>query len=1077
MIVYSKGGTQLYATDQYKYTGSFMSDRSVSLNAESPVMINFLPDDYVNFRGERFVLDYTPTAKKIASAGSIGNAFSYELVFVPFSHELRKCDFLDVVLGDNNLHYTGLSKVEFTGNVQMLAGRIQANLNRLYTGGQAWMVNVDSNATDKIHNISLTDSKIWDALLQANTVYGLNFIVKGRIITIGVSGTLQTTTFEYGKGNPLYSLDRVLASNDPVITRLRCYGSTENLPLNYKKGTGSVIPVAQYITELMLPDYETTGIDYLDASAGNKAIYGIREGTFRDETVKPSIKNMTGEAIRAAGGDSISNGRVDQIISTELIEAGSTKADFKFEIPDIGFDINTVKGSGVKIEITSGRMGGVALDVVHVIMSETGYTITANRNTDSTFPLPDNVTFLSAGDTFVITGIYMPQIYVDVAELELAALGYAYLADNDHSKFAYGLGINEIYMVNSGLKNTLFEGDKLSLLDSDIGLNNAIIIQQLNITYGGLLPKYEITLSDKPILTALDLVRRGIDTAINISTAIMSESDRLTRITEIRNSEIINKITNIDLTETTLNTYLQGENDVSSGIIDGAILWKEGLTYTATDINYKILGDKYTSFGRDIPLSIADPTLPRIDTFYGDIFGNLNITTGIPATNPIGLVLSGTQLFFMEVRIEAGALVPTGLDVDWVYLENTPPDWATALVVDNYTTIDFASIDTPATGLKRIKLKTNVPQTEQSIPFHKIGDKYKDGIILWLSANGGSGLIAAPTDIQPCIWSRLTGAGVVGSGAAGIGDGKPNTVLMMSNNVARTGAAKYCTDYKFGIYGYGHMPSQAELYLMWINKDRIGGLKEEWYWSSSESGWKKAVAINFANGSADTWDKNNTMNLRPIMAFDDSVNPINIPVPAITLKTTEMTFTSPTPVAIKAGVLSFKLKTSLPWTESSSIIITSMLGAVNTGVVAMKRKYLMGYKPDNTDWQMVAIPMSKFKGGLKPTIDKFRFNFKFEWPNLVDIGFDDIRYQYTTIESIADKVREQRTDYRFEELPDGIRTVFTTLNAYIAGTVELFINGQKQIKGVGYFEENSKIRIVNVLDEYDTLMCNYYTYI
>ena len=476
--------------------------------------------------------------------------------------------------------------------------------------------------------------------------------------------------------------------------------------------------------------------------------------------------------------------------------------------------------------------------------------------------------------------------------------------------------------------------------------------------------------------------------------------------------------------------------------------------------------------------------MPRIDTFYVDIFSNLSVLTGTPATNPTSAILSGTQLFVMDVRIEAGATIPSGLDVDWVYLENTPPDWAITSVVDSYVSIDVASTDLPATGSKRIKITTNTPDTEQSKPLHRVGDKYQGGVIIWLSADGSKGIIIALTDITANWWSRLTGANSVGAGGAAIGDGLANTNAMMGNAVAAACAAKGCTDYKVSIlegsaiitYSDWVLPSQAELYLGWINKDAIGNFKSDWYWSSTEISYKRAVGINFGSGSASIYDKNNNMNVRPIRYFDDSAIPINVPVPAITLRNTELLFTSPEPVSVKNGVLSFNIKSSIAWRSSSAIIITAISDNAPTGVVVMKQGYMLGYKPDDSSWQMVAIQMSKFSGDSKTTINKFRFNFKFEWPNLIDIGLDDIRYQHTTVETETTLTRTPKTDYRFEELPDGVRVIFTTLSEYIDGTVELYVNGQKQIKGVGYFEEEGKIRLTNVLDEYDSLMCNYYTY-
>ncbi len=1093
LTIYSKIGTDLFVTDNFRYTGSFMGDRTITMNVESPIPIGFAPDDYVTFRSERFSLYYVPAAKKIASQGTRGDSFVYDLIFAPYAYELKKCMFLDFVASDNNLHYTGLPSVAFTGEVRMLAERIKANLDRLYTGGSAWTINIDAETSNKTQNISLTDSDCWNALTQVNTAYGQYFSVRGRVIMIGISATEHATVFEYGKGSGLYELTRIARSDEPVVTRLKCYGSNRNIPNGYKHGTGSILPEALYVPSLMLPGYETTGIDYLQSA--NTSIYGIREGIFRDETIYPSIENMTGDMIRAAGMNSITNGRVDVILWSEMIPEGSTQTEFSFEIPDIGFSILEYRGAEIPaIEITSGRLGGVKLSIVEggVTASDNGYMIMCSINNDSGFPLPDPNTYLQAasqsymGDTFVITGILMPDVYVLAAEQRLAVLGDADLADKDHSKFTYSLGVDEIFMVDNALATTLYEGDRMHIQDADVGVDESIIAQQLSITHGGLLPKYEITLSDKPLNTALEQVRRGLADSYQRSETIMTETERQIRITELREIQLANTLLDPttgklkpNVTESGVNALLQAENNVSSGLLDGYILWKQGLTYHATDINYKILGEKYMSHAQDITLDAADLAFPRIDTFYVDTFSNLGVAKGVASLDPVAPILTGTQLQVINVTIEAGATIPAGLDVDWVYLENTPPDWATSSATDPNISINFASTDSPATGSKRIRVKVDVPQIEQSVPLHKIGEEYQGGVIFWLASGGKSGLIAAKYNTsEPIFWSRLSGGAPYTTGAESmeIGAGQANTNLMLLNDRAKELAAKSCNDLSLGGFSDWYMPSAYELREMWVRRLEIGNFNDYTYWSSSEVSWENAWCFAFGNGAGFSRRKNNRYYVRAIRSFDDSNIPTGMAVPATVLNNTEITFTSLEPASVKNGVLSFNLKSSIPWKDSSTIIITSVLGNTNTGVVAIKPKYLMGYNFNDPSWQQVIVPMYKFAGNTKTTLDKFRFNFKFEWPNGIDIGIDDVRFQHTIIENIILKEREYRTDYRFEELPDSERTIFTTLAIYIEGTVELYINGKKQTINVDYWEENSKIRIKYVLNEACGLMINYFTW-
>jgi hypothetical protein len=346
-----------------------------------------------------------------------------------------------------------------------------------------------------------------------------------------------------------------------------------------------------------------------------------------------------------------------------------------------------------------------------------------------------------------------------------------------------------------------------------------------------------------------------------------------------------------------------------------------------------------------------------------------------------------------------------------------------------------------------------------------------------LDTNGKSGLIAAKLDQPetPMFWSRLSGGHPYNTGGTGdtLGTGQSNTALMLANPRAKDQIIKYLTKPLNG-YSDWYMGSFREMELLWLRRMEVGNMTNKTYWCSTEVTWEMAGCLDFGMGNGYYRRKNNEYYGRPIRSFDDSSIPTGVEVTKTILNTTEITFTSPAPVSVKNGVLSFNMKSSLPWKDTSTIIITSVLGSTNTGVTAIKPKYLMGYNPSNPNWQQVVVPMYKFAGEGKSTLDKFRFNFKFEWPNGIDIGLDDIRFEHTIMEDIILKERMTVTDYRFEELPDSERTLFTTLQPYIEGTVELYINGQKQALGVDYFEEDDKIRIAYVLNEQCSLMINYY---
>lgn len=104
------------------------------------------------------------------------------------------------------------------------------------------------------------------------------------------------------------------------------------------------------------------------------------------------------------------------------------------------------------------------------------------------------------GDEFVLLGINMPTVYVDVAEKKLIEQAVLYLAENDHTVFTLSPKIDNIFMVrNPEVSNRLREGNYITVVNDDKGfeINEKLPISQLKIKYEKEIPEYEITMSDQ----------------------------------------------------------------------------------------------------------------------------------------------------------------------------------------------------------------------------------------------------------------------------------------------------------------------------------------------------------------------------------------------------------------------------------------------------------------------------------------------------------------------------------------------------------------------------------------------------
>lgn len=540
-----------------EYNGEWMGESYVSVTIESPTPIDFAIGDYLMYRGERFEINYDPGKIKSAPQFAKGDAFKYENVkFNSLADELTRCDFLDVVLGDNQLHFTGLPKFSFYGGVQDLTNRIQANLDRAYPNQWTVVVSPEYSGTKEL-NVSVDTQKVWDALSILVNDFETYFTIKGRTITIGAAGVPAGHLFKYGKGNGLYEIEQNAEADQAIVTRLRAYGSTRNLPHRYYNSlTGAdgqkLIPDNMAVQNLMLPSFPYTTQDpYIDSA--NKAALGIREGTiFFDgsqeglEEIYPSIEGMTAEQLKAAGVPCNSTGALDVLVSAEqmtddgvgeISEDGSqTTANpvtFKVTLKDLGFDINDhLTAETATMSFKTGMLGGRDFEIVkctpikNASDAVTGYELELNRVYDDSIKLwfPYKDYNAKTGDKFVLLHIEMPEVYIKAAAQRLLEAATAWLSKNDYSRSVYAPKVDEIFMARqhdeamasggsiASLHDTLKEGMMLLFEDEDLNIDASIFIDRLTIKEGdGPVPTYEVVLKEEKTVGRLDKMQNQID--------------------------------------------------------------------------------------------------------------------------------------------------------------------------------------------------------------------------------------------------------------------------------------------------------------------------------------------------------------------------------------------------------------------------------------------------------------------------------------------------------------------------------------------------------------------------------------
>lgn len=296
--IYHKDGSKLTDVNEelitvhgLEYSDFWMGECFLTINFKHEVPINFQIGDYIVYRGERFELNYEPGKDKQARKDTYGEGFTYDGVkFNSLRDELSRAEFLDVVLHDNQLHYTTLPKFPFyVETIDDLLDRIQANLNEQIGDGK-WKIfsrnkkrsmqrgctaeewnavygdGTNDSASFESKSITIDTQKCWDALALVNTQWNINFVIRGRNIYVGTAGVMTDGIFKYGLGKGLYKVDQNADSDQSIITRLRAYGSEKNLPdhyyadlgIKYKVGITKVGNAASFVELYLDLDYIST---------------------------------------------------------------------------------------------------------------------------------------------------------------------------------------------------------------------------------------------------------------------------------------------------------------------------------------------------------------------------------------------------------------------------------------------------------------------------------------------------------------------------------------------------------------------------------------------------------------------------------------------------------------------------------------------------------------------------------------------------------------------------------------------------------------------------------------------------
>lgn len=440
--------------------------------------------------------------------------------------------------------------------------------------------------------ITISDEYCWDAMKHIPDNFKVNFFIVDRTIVLGANAGVVNQYFHYGKGNGVFSFKRSTDDSQAVVTIARAYGSEKNMPLRYYNNkSGSSIGATINVKKLMLPGFGVTPladvVSSIYANSSNYATligriqdavelkYGVRPATyealtqyigFSDDAEDPYIVavpqyNKYGYKEFAFDFDGSGDyedihpslewlGDSNLIVSAEQLADDGTATAETDNVPsqqtfwirvNLTFDPSDYIAYGTDsftIHLNNGMCGGRDFTCIGVEDEGEGiYKLTLKRIEDTSLDLwfPYSDFNISAGDEYVITGIEMPDEYVDGTALnELLPQAISALLENCEVRYKYSLDVDNIQMrrqhenavtPSDSIYNTISAGMEIYFGDDDLGINydatthtiiGNVLIDKLEIKEeDGKLPQFSITLSDEVSIGSIEAIQKQITAIIN----------------------------------------------------------------------------------------------------------------------------------------------------------------------------------------------------------------------------------------------------------------------------------------------------------------------------------------------------------------------------------------------------------------------------------------------------------------------------------------------------------------------------------------------------------------------------------
>lgn len=470
MTIYNPSGKAIYdapVTTSAIIKYALMGDYYIELPFSLLTPLDFPLGSYITYKGRKFEI----MSEVYPDFDNKTGGYKYTLQFQAQQNYMKK--FICFWLGGDNPE----AVFHNTTDLASFGALIVANMNKAL-GGNNWQmgsVNVEHPETNKL--VSFNGDTCWDALSSIAETFDVEWWTEenGSIVTLHFGKLNFGTPETFKRGEVVKSIPAKKGDDSEYGTRFYVFGSTRNLTKEY--GQSEQGGVTNHVSEvrLRLPD----GQQYIDARPGLTKNEIKEVVVFFDDIYPKNTETVTSvETIDRT----IIEGQTDKayvmvcndtpflpsdVIEGETLGAHFTSGDligWDFElalIDDNGDNIDPATwkpedGFNKKFEI-----------IAQVETSGESQQIIPNENMRPRGKDDDR-----GPDTFVLTGVKLPQQRIDEAEQELLNAGTSYAAKHSSDTTVYDCETNPVYCTHN--EKNYEAGQAVRLMGPQFGIDGRL---------------------------------------------------------------------------------------------------------------------------------------------------------------------------------------------------------------------------------------------------------------------------------------------------------------------------------------------------------------------------------------------------------------------------------------------------------------------------------------------------------------------------------------------------------------------------------------------------------------------------